>query len=526
MSEEELRQLIAEVIVLRGTTAYREEEEKLIASGAVLNSQVGGADIQQRCAQLREMAPGPLTLQCDLETGSAFAADGLAVPPLMALGAAREEQLAYEWGYAIGLEGRRLGLDLTWSPVLDINTNPDNPIINVRSFGEDVELVCRLGPQIVRGMSAAGLEPCAKHWPGHGDVAVDSHIALPTVPLSWERLEAIEWAPYRAARAAGLESVMTAHLLVPAIDPENCATVSPTLIGILRQKLGFPGPLITDSMGMEGLRQTLDSAEAAWRALAAGHDQILIDYKRSPLDAYQAVWQACWDGRVPEQRLREAAACVRRLKARRTSLPHLPPASEIRHTLEKMGRRVAEAAVTFVQTGERAASIPGLFKLEELGTRPLAIICDDLTRRSVALAAEQEERGLHGQHPLAGLLQAHLGCETIVLNEALTEADLARVQEALLLATGVIGATFAHIVSYKGEGVRLPKTQQELWRRVAQSGKLRGMLLFESPYALFDLPSGWPVIVSYGADMFSLQASFQALLGQQPCPGKLPVAMP
>ncbi|MDH7569112.1 MAG: glycoside hydrolase family 3 N-terminal domain-containing protein, partial [Armatimonadota bacterium] len=269
MDQQEIRSLIAEVLVLRGTNVYRDEENHLVASGAVLNSQVGGADIRRRTEELRAMAPGPMLLQCDMEAGSYFAHDGVTMPRLMAVGATRSEELAFAWGRAVGLEGRRVGLDLTWSPVLDVNTNPDNPIINIRSFGEDPELVARLGAAVVRGFKESGLHPCAKHWPGHGDVAVDSHIALPTLSASRQRLEKVEWLPYRAARAAGLESVMTAHLLVPAIDPENCVTVSPALIRILREELGFPGPIFTDSLGMEGLRLTVDSAQAAWRAIAA-----------------------------------------------------------------------------------------------------------------------------------------------------------------------------------------------------------------------------------------------------------------
>ncbi len=517
MTEQELRALVAEVVVLRGTVQYRDEENELIASGAVLNSQVGGTDIIARCRELRAMAPGPLTLQCDLETGSAFAADGTEVPPLMALGAAADEQLAYDWGHAIGLEGRRLGLDLTWSPVLDINTNPDNPIINVRSFGEDRDLVCRLGAAVTRGLRASGIEPCAKHWPGHGDVAVDSHISLPTVGLSHERLQTVEWEPYRAARAAGLTSIMTGHLLVPDVDPEHCATVSPTLIGMLRNDLGFSGPIITDSMGMEGLRLTLDSAQAAWMALAAGHDQALIDYKRSPLDAYDAVLAACADGRVPEARLREAAACVRALKARCAALPPLPADDQIRAMLHDTSRRVAEASVTLA-----VGAIP---PVGDLGPRPLCIICDDLARRGVGIADEQDATGLQGQHPLAVALKARLHCDVLVLNEAPTPEDLAQAAAALAAASGVVGATFAHIVCYKGEGVRLPAPQQELWQRAAQTGKLRTMLLFESPYALSDLPPGLPVIVGYGADDFSMAASVRALLGEVSCPGKLPVTV-
>jgi beta-glucosidase-like glycosyl hydrolase len=205
MTEQEVRELVAEVICLRGAYQWREDDDQLIQTGAALNSQVGGADIKERSAQLREMSPGQLLLQTDLETGSHLVADGTEVPPLMAIGAADDEQLAHDWGYAVGLEGRRLGVDVTWSPVLDVNTNPDNPIINVRSFGEHAEQVGRLGAAMTRGFIKSGIQPCAKHWPGHGDVAVDSHISLPTVDATRERLESIDWLPYRMARGGSGE---------------------------------------------------------------------------------------------------------------------------------------------------------------------------------------------------------------------------------------------------------------------------------------------------------------------------------
>jgi len=191
MTETEVRGLVAEVLCLRNTDAYADEEQRLIADGAVLNSQVGRADIRERAARLRSLTAEPLLLQSDLESGSYFAADGTAMPPQMALGAAADEGLACDWGRAIGLEGRRLGVDVTWSPVLDVNTNPDNPIVNVRAFGEDPVQVGRLGAAVTRGFLAAGMHPCGKHWPGHGDVAMDSHISLPTVtalPAHGDRL--------------------------------------------------------------------------------------------------------------------------------------------------------------------------------------------------------------------------------------------------------------------------------------------------------------------------------------------------
>jgi len=516
MDEREARSLVAQVLVLRGTPNWREEEDRLVASGAVLNSQVGGPDIAARCAALRQMAPGPMLLQCDMETGSGFAFDGTQIPPLMALGAAGSEELARAWGYAVGLEGRRLGIDVTWSPVLDVNTNPDNPIINVRSFGEDAGLVSRLGAALTRGMKESGLHPCAKHWPGHGDVAVDSHISLPTVNVTRERLEAVEWLPYRTARAAGLESVMTGHLLVPSLDPENCCTVSPAQISILRDDLGFPGPIFTDSLGMEGLRTTLDSTEAAWRALVAGHDQVLIDYKRPPSESVDAVVEAVRDGSVPEARLRAAASVVTALKARLRENVPLPPAEEIRSHLASVARAVAEASVT---------AVGALSERPDLGERPLLIVCDDLKRRGVGIAEEREGQELRGTHPLVRILREKAGFETLVFDEVPTPRDLEAVRASVAASTAVVGATFAHILCYKGEGTRLPGAQIELWREVAASGKLRAMMLFESPYALADLPAGVPVVVGYGADSFTLTAAAEALAGERRCPGRLPVTV-
>lgn len=517
MTEQEARALVAEVLVLRNNPQWRKEDDELIASGAVLNTQIGGKDARERAARVRGMAPGPMILQADLETGSYFAVDGTEIPPLMAVGAADDEQLAYDWGFAVGLEGRRLGLDVTWSPVLDINTNPDNPIINVRSFGESVELVSRLGAAVTRGINASGLVACAKHWPGHGDVAVDSHISLPTLPLTLARLREVEWAPYRAARQAGLECIMTAHLLLPYVDPDNCATVSHKLITEhLKGELGFPGPIFTDSLGMEGLRLTLDSAQAAWQAVAAGHDQVLVDYKRSPYESYEAALAAAMDGRLPEARLREAAACVQAFKARCAALPPPPPDEEIKTTLDDMAWRLAQASIT--QWGNKPGSL-------ELGDKPLLVICDDLESRGVGMADEQTATGLQGRHPLATAMLAKKQFDLVVLEEAPTAADVAALQQAVAKASSVIGATFAHIVCYKGEGVRLPAPQIDMWKDIAGSGKLRAMMLFESPYALSDLPANVPVTVGYGADEFTLKAAAEALLEGKDCSGRLPVSV-
>jgi len=518
MTEQEIRALVAETICLRNSPEWRDEDNHLIETGAALNSQVDGADIRERSAELRELSPGQLLLQCDIETGSHFVEDGTAVPPQMALGAADNEQLAFDWGYAVGLEARRLGVDTTCHPILDVNTNPDNPIINVRAFGEDPEQVGRLGAAMTRGFLKSGLHPGAAHWPGHGDVAVDSHISMPTVEATRDQLESIHWLPYRMAREAGLQSAMTGHLLVPAVDPHSCGTVSHALITeILRKEYGYDGVLFTDSLGMEGLRRTIDSAQAAWMAIAAGHDQVLIDYKRSPIETVEVVVAACMDGSVPEDRLRDAAARVRALKARIDDIPPLPPDAEIHQTITDMARRVAEASVTLSGPLPAGGVDPG--------EKPLLVICDDLQRYGVGFAEEKAGQALEGTHPLDPIARSHFACEVLVCNEDPSDADLRAFEEKMAEAHSVIGATFAHIISYKGGGVRLPSRQVELWRRASTLGKLRAMMLFESPYALSDLPPDVPVVVGYGGEDFTCTAAVEALLGKRDCPGTLPVTV-
>jgi beta-N-acetylhexosaminidase len=501
--------------MLRNAPQWRGEDDELVRTGAALNSQVGGADVRARAAALRSLSPGPMLIAADTETGSGFAADGTDIPPLMSLGAANRLDLAEEWGRAVGWEGRRLGLDVTWSPVLDVNTNPDNPIINVRSFGEDPERVARLGAAVVRGFRESGLHCCAKHWPGHGDIAVDSHIALPTVSLDLERLRRVEWLPYRTARDAGLESVMTGHLRVPAIDADDCATTSALLLRFLRDELALPGPHFTDSLGMEGLRTTLDSAEAAWRALAAGHDLVLVDYKRSPAETVEAVVQAVRDGRLPLERLQEAAAPVQALKRRCAAQPPAPAACFVRHELARVAREVAQAAVT----PWRWSGAPPVW-----GQKPLLIVCDDLQRRGVH-SADELGQGSAGQHPAVAAIPARFGFEAMVLDESPTAEAVAQALARAGQATAVLGVTFARISSYKGGGVRLPEPQKRLWCELRRMVRLRALLLFESPYALADLPGDVPVLVGYGGDRFSVEAAVATLFARATCLGRLPVSV-
>jgi len=212
--------------------------------------------------------------------------------------------LAVEVGRALA-EG---GVNLDFAPVLDVATNPDNPIIGERSFGPRPELVARVAGAFVEGLQAAGVLACGKHFPGHGDTDLDSHLALPAVSHDVERLEEVELLPFRAALAQGLEVIMTAHVLYPAWDPDHPATLSSRIVGgLLRDELGFDGVVVTDDLKMAGVRDRHDLVEAALLALDAGCDVVLSCTEPERQDELlEGLEEARHNGRLTEERIRES----------------------------------------------------------------------------------------------------------------------------------------------------------------------------------------------------------------------------
>ena len=236
-------------------------------------------------------------------------------PGNMALGAIGSEEIAYEVARATGRELKTLGINMNLAPVVDVNNNPANPVIGVRSFGEDPQQVARLGAAMVKGYQAAGIISCLKHFPGHGDTTVDSHLALPTIPHTLERLETLELVPFRHGIEAGAESVMIAHVSFPALTQHDAlpATLSSTIIqGLLRKQLGFNGVILSDCMEMKAISETFGTERAAVMALQAGIDLVLVSHhftqQRESIEALLA-------GELSSQALQQAAERVLKLKA-------------------------------------------------------------------------------------------------------------------------------------------------------------------------------------------------------------------
>jgi beta-N-acetylhexosaminidase len=241
------------------------------------------------------------------------AATGSSYPGNLALGAAGDPELTRAVAASMGAELAAAGIDLDLAPVADVNSNPDNPVIGVRSFGADPDLVAAQVTAFVDGLQSAGVGACVKHFPGHGDTSVDSHLGLPVVSGGAEELEAALH-PFRAAIGAGVRAVMTAHLVVPALDTEPATVSRAILTGLLRERLGFAGLVITDGLEMAAIRTTIGLEEGAVRAVAAGADAICVGGGLADEDAVDLLAGALADavraGRIGEERLAEAAARV------------------------------------------------------------------------------------------------------------------------------------------------------------------------------------------------------------------------
>ncbi|MDA1246563.1 MAG: glycosyl hydrolase family 3 [Cyanobacteria bacterium] len=483
---------------------------------SLLEAGVGGvillggsaAEVALRCAQLGRWAAGPLLLCADVEEGVGQRFDGATwlVPPL-ALGRlyGREPQQALElaerYGQCTGRDARALGLNWVLGPVCDVNNNPANPVINVRAWGEDPATAGALAAAFVRGVQAAGVLGCAKHFPGHGDTSSDSHITLPLLPHSRERLAAIELPPFKQAIAAGVASVMTAHLMLPELDQERPATLSkPVLTGLLRQQLGFGGLIVTDALVMDAITGRYGAGEAAVLALEAGADLVLM-----PADANAAI-----------DAIAEAVASCR------LSVEHLKASAERRlQALERCAGSGSGAAVadpeaaaqpnqalalqlvraTMETAGSTGAATPqagiNLIRLDSALTAAAAV----MSATAPALARPESR-----------------GWRTVLL-EARSPSPWGPDADAPLAMERLGSGQVLLQLFVRGNPFRGSAGSAEPWpaalRQLARAGRLAGLVVYGSPYLWEELrpllPPGVPGVYSPGQMPLAQSEALQRL---------------
>jgi beta-N-acetylhexosaminidase len=496
--------------------------------GGVIISVGTPMDVAAKLNALQRRSSLPLLVAADLETGAGFRMRGAihlpgvhdlggatTFPSLMALGAADDSALAYEMGRITALEARAVGVHVPFAPVLDVNSNPDNPIINTRSFGEDPERVGELGVCFIRGMQEHGALATGKHFPGHGDTETDSHLALPVINSDRARLDRIELSPFRTAVEAGMGAIMTAHIAIPELtgDARLPATLSNrVLTQLLRDSWGFQGIVFTDAMDMNAIDRLYGRDEAVVRAVEAGADVILMP--PAPDRAIRAVVDAVLSGRIDEERI---DASVRRILATKEQMGlH----RERTVSLDEVHRRVGIPAHTRVarEAAERSLTLlkneGGILPLR--GTRSADVV-------SVTYRRQNDLMG--GRAFNARLRQTYPGLDTHSVGRETRSEEYARLLARARRADLVVVSLHVAAVSYAGS-VAIPEEAADFVTSLAREGISHVVVSFGNPYLLREFPDARSYLLAWGGSDESQRAAAGALFGEVPIRGRTPTRIP
>lgn len=460
----------------------------------------------------RELDLPPLLIATDQEGGQLMAfGDGTPLPGNMALGATRSPELARRAGEVLGREMSALGVNVNYAPCADVNVNPQNPVVGVRSFGEDPNLVGEMTAAMIQGIQSEGVAATVKHFPGHGDTAADSHHGLGTVSHSIERLHAVELIPFRSALKADAKLVMTAHLGIPCIDGPNAppATLSPNIInGLLRHDLGYDGVVITDAMDMRAIRQGELLRKDALRAAQAGADLLLMT--SDPQDqarAYEALLQGAQNGQLTQAGLQVSLDRIQRLKNWLMENPvnfDLDVIQCAEHM--QVANEIAQKSITLVRDDKKYLPV----KLEQ--DKCIAVIIpipQDLT---------PADTSSYVQPKLAeSIREYHSRVDEFKIPLSPTEQEITSVLEQVrdfdLIVMGTINAC-------------MEEKQAEFVRRLLQTGKPVIVVAMRLPYDLIAFPQASTYVCTYSILEPSMRAAAKALFGFGEMTGRLPVSIP
>jgi beta-N-acetylhexosaminidase len=487
---------------------------------SVLGQPLAAASLLNR---LQAAADVPLLVTADFETGVGFRMAGATnFPRAMAFGAAGDPRLAFEAGRITAIEARAIGIHVNFAPVVDVNNNPRNPVINTRSFGEDPATVGRLAAAYVEGLGAGGMIAAIKHFPGHGDTDVDSHLALPILRHPRERLDTVELPPFRAGIAAGAGGVMTAHVALPALDPDERkpATFSrPITTGLLRDEMGFRGLVFTDSMRMRAITRMLPPAAAAARAVAAGHDVVL----HSPDDraALAGVKAAVADGTIGMAQLDRSVRRVLEAKARlglhrrsRVDLDLLPELVGAR-AHAAVASEVSERSITLIR--DRPENVP--LRTPRAGSILYLSVLDYPSGWGI---------GAPSRFLIPELRERWPDVTAIELSDRTPPTDLELVRETASRYDAIVAGVFVRTASFSGR-MDLDDDLVALLRDLAGDAAARGqplvVVLFGNPYVTRSLPELPSVLLTYDYRGVSEVTAVKAIAGEIPIRGRLPVGL-
>ena len=462
----------------------------------------------------------PLLTSGDFEGGAAYILNGATrLPRAMVIGATGDDQMAFKAGVVGATEARAIGVNIDFYPVVDVNNNPRNPVINLRSFGEDPAAVSRMAVAYIKGIQSTGAFATAKHFPGHGDTNVDTHLGLAVINHPRERLDAVELVPFKAAIAAGVDAVMSSHIVLPALDPAPGipATLSrPILTGILRNELKFGGLIFTDSMTMDAISKLFSHDKAAAEAVKAGADFVL----HSPDDdaAFKGIKAALAAGEISPVQLDASVERILRAKARLGL--HVNRQVDPAGIAAKFGTR-AHAQVA-QEINDRGITLIR----DERSQVPLAVPRDaNVLYLSVLDYASGWREGVPSRTMIPELKKRWPNLTTIEVTDRTTASEHELIRALARRADAVIAGVFVRIASYSGR-MDLSQAQIALLDSVAAQDKPFAAVCFGNPYTAMFLPKLPAVLLGYEFSDFTERSAVKALAGEIPIGGRLPIQLP
>jgi beta-N-acetylhexosaminidase len=469
--------------------------------------------------QMQQLAKVPLWITADFEGGVGLRYMGATrLPRAMAMGATGNPELVELAGRVAALEARALGVHVNFYPVVDVNNNARNPIINIRSFGGDAGQVSKLARAYIRGSQSAGAMATAKHFPGHGDTSVDSHLELPTIDVDRARLDQIELPPFRAAIEEGVGGVMSAHIALPRIEAERLpATLSEkVLTGLLRTEMNFGGVIFTDAMNMQGVAAHYPEGEAAVRAIKAGADIVL--YPPSVEKAFTALKRAVETNEITVARIDQS---VRRVLAAKAGLGldknRLVDITKLDRVLgsaehQRAARQIIENAITLVR--DKRKVLPLKLAPEQ---KVLFITMVD--------NSEGWRDGVPGRAFYAGLAGRHPKTTNVYVTDKTSPAEFDLIRKLAAFSDVVIVNGFIRVSSFKGS-IDMTEGEINLLKHFSAMQKPFVFVLYGSPYLITFVPELPSYVLAYEYYPAAEEAALKAVLGEIEFKGRLPIELP
>ena len=530
LSEMTLREKIAQMIVTNsfGYTLDKNSDDYRRLKDLVVNKKVGGViffkgnSVQEAelINDLQSMSQTPLLISADFERGTKMRLDdGSLFPSNMGLGATRNPDLAYKMGLQIAKECKAMGIHQNYSPVMDVNNNPLNPIINVRSFGEDPQLVAAMGDAMIKGLQDGNIIATAKHFPGHGDTDIDSHNDLPVINFGKERLEATELVPFKSAINSGVKSVMIAHLAFPEFEKDASvpASLSKNIVdGILINQLNFDGLIVTDALNMQGITKHFSTEQVALMCVNAGIDLILMPQGEEV--TISTIENAVNSGSISLERIDRSVTKI--LNAKKwlglfdNKLVDVSKVSQVVNNsdAQKIAQQIADESITLVKNETKSLPFSSKSMLEKVMIVSMNNGNEKANSDYFINEFVAKSKNYFGNVTVYDLM-GEFNYGDSIINNAMSnnfETVIVPVYAKVKIKTGTVG---------------LPQSQLDLINNLTAKGKKVIVVSFGNPYLIQGFKGVNSYICAYSDSESSINAGIKAMLGEINFKGKLPVTI-